>query len=74
MKEGYIDLHILVGVSVGRSVCMSPTLCAIGYAKEKNIWLSPMTKALTPTEKSKKQSDNTKMPQKDWLHNECGPT
>ena len=31
------------------------------YVREKEeIWLSPMTEALTPTEKSKKQRDNTK--------------
>ena len=30
--------------------------------KEKEIWLRPMTKAPTPTEKSKKQRDNTKKP------------
>ena len=28
--------------------------------KKEEIWLSPMTKAPTPTEKSKKQRDNTK--------------
>ena len=28
--------------------------------KKEEIWLSPMTEALTPTEKSKKQRDNTK--------------
>ena len=28
--------------------------------KKEDIWLSPMTKAPTPTEKSKKQRDNTK--------------
>ena len=31
------------------------------FSREKEeIWLSPMTEALTPTEKSKKQRDNTK--------------
>ena len=30
--------------------------------KKKEIWLSPMTKAPTPTEKSKRQRDNTKKP------------
>ena len=30
--------------------------------KKEEIWLSPMTKAPTPTEKSKKQRDNTKTP------------
>ena len=28
--------------------------------KKEDIWLSPMTKAPTPTEKSEKQRDNTK--------------
>ena len=28
--------------------------------KKEEIWLSPMTKALTPTKNSNKQSDNTK--------------
>ena len=32
--------------------------------KKEEIWLIPMTKAPTPTEKSKKQSDNTKTPPK----------
>ena len=35
-----------------------------GEEKKKEILLSPMTKAPTPTEKSKKQSDNTKTPPK----------
>ena len=30
--------------------------------KQKEIWLSPMTKAPTPTENSKKQLDNAKTP------------
>ena len=30
--------------------------------KKEEIWLSPMTKSLTPTEKSKTQRDNTKTP------------
>ena len=32
--------------------------------KKEEIWLSPMTKAPTPIEKSKKQSDNIKTPPK----------
>ena len=32
--------------------------------KKEEIWLSPMTKAPTSTEKSKKQCDNTKTPPK----------
>ena len=36
--------------------------CHMNHKKEKKeeIWLSPMTKAYTPTEKSKKQRENTK--------------
>ena len=34
--------------------------------KKKEIWLSPMTKAPTPTEKSKKQRDNIKNATKDF--------
>ena len=30
------------------------------YEKKEEIWLSPMTKAPTPKEKSKKQRDNMK--------------
>ena len=32
--------------------------------KKEEIWLSPMTEAPTPKEKSKKQHDNTKTPPK----------
>ena len=32
--------------------------------KKEDIWLSPMTKAPTPTEKAKKQRDNTQAPPK----------
>ena len=31
----------------------------IAQEKKEEIWLSPITKAPTPTEKSKKQRDNT---------------
>ena len=37
----------------------SPCQSFVLWEKEE-IWLSPMTEALTPTEKSKKQRDNTK--------------
>ena len=40
---------------------MTYTWPAFRWSREKEeIWLSPMTEALTPTEKSKKQRDNTK--------------
>ena len=42
--------------------------------KKGEIWLRHMTKAPTPTEKSKKQRDNTKTLPKLGLHNDCGPT
>ena len=35
--------------------------------KKKYIWLSPMSKAPTPTEKSKKQRDNKKNATKTWI-------
>ena len=34
--------------------------------QKEDIWLSPMTKAPTPTEKSKKQHDNTARPPKNF--------
>ena len=37
------------------------------YRKKKDVLLSPITKATTPTEKSKKQRDNIKMPPKDSI-------
>ena len=40
----------------------------------KEKWVSLMTKALTPTEYSKKQNDNTNRNQKPRLQNDCGPT
>ena len=43
--------------------------------KKEEIWLSPMTKASTPTEKSKKATwQHEKSHQKLRLHNDCGPT
>ena len=43
------------------TVCASVKMLHICITREKEeIWLSPMTEALTPTEKSKKQRDNTK--------------
>ena len=48
--------------------------CVINLREKKEeIWLSPMTKAPTPTEQSKKQRGNTKTPPKLRLHNNCGP-
>ena len=42
--------------------------------KKEDIWLNSMTKAPTPTEKSKKKPDNTKKPPKLRLYKDCGPT
>ena len=39
-------------------------LIGIYYEKKEEIWLSPVTKTLTPTEQSKKQRDNIKTPPK----------
>ena len=38
--------------------------------KKEEIWLSPMTKAPTPTEKFKKWRDNTKTPPKTSIETE----
>ena len=45
-------------------------------SKKEEIWLSPMTKALTPAENSKTAIIVTtqKRHQKLRLHNDCGPT
>ena len=48
----------------------------MNFLKEKaeEIWLSPMTKTLTPAEMSKGQSDNTNnAAKKNRLHSGCGP-
>ena len=42
--------------------------------KKEEILLRLMKKAPTPTENSKKQSDNTKTPPKLRLNNDCGLT
>ena len=42
--------------------------------KKEEIWLSPVIKAPTTTEKSKKQRDNIKTLPTLRLHNDCGPT
>ena len=47
---------------------------AVTNLKKEEVWLSPMTKAPTPTEKSKKQRDNIKTPPKLGLYNDCRPT
>ena len=39
---------------------LTPASCLLTQEKKEEIWLSPMTKAPTPTEKSKKHRDNTK--------------
>ena len=40
--------------------------------KQEEIWLSTMTNTPTPTEKSKKQGDNTENPTKNLDHTTIG--
>ena len=42
--------------------------------KKEEIWLSPMTKAPTPTENTKSNVTTQKRHQKLRLHNDCEPT
>ena len=51
-SASYLDLLL----SIGSDGQLRTSL----YEKKEEIWLSPMTKAPTPTEMSKGQSDNTK--------------
>ena len=48
------------------------------YEKKEEIWLSPMTKAPTPKDKSKKQGNNIKTPPKtsitQWSQTDLGRT
>ena len=56
---------------------LSDSLLQYIYNQEKKeeIWLSPMTKAPTPTEMSKGQSDKHKQRHKKVrLNSGCGPT
>ena len=49
--------------------------CENGREKKEENWLSPMTKAPTPAEMSKGQSDNTNnVTKKARLHSGFGPT
>ena len=45
-------------------VCVLAVYLVPKLERKEEIWLSPMTKAPTPTEKPKKQRDNTQTPQK----------
>ena len=59
--------HFFIKVAVNKSKAYSFLIFGMMYLqkeKKKEIWLSPMTKAPKPTEKSKKQVDNTKTPPK----------
>ena len=62
----------------GSTPGLAATISEIVYlrfqVRKEQIWLSRMTKAPSPTEKSKKQCENTKTLPKLWLHNDCGPT
>ena len=42
--------------------------------EKEEIWHSPLTKAPIPTDNSKEQRNNTKVPSNIRLHNDCGPT
>ena len=60
-------LYVIYNVfSVMSVLCQEETLTLLDIwfrsmlREKEEIWLSPMTEALTPTEKSKKQRDNTK--------------
>ena len=54
-KKYYNDSFLQYVVITDRQVCK---------VKKEEVWLIPMTKAPTPTEKSKKQRENTITPQK----------
>ena len=46
-------------IDARRFICMMAVRLNSCQEKKEEIWLSPMTKAPTPTEMSKGQSDNT---------------
>ena len=73
MTKDKIDRFYLDCSVIFEMVCRGSMKMGMQEKKEE-IWLSPTTKASTPTEKSKKQRHNTKTPSILWLHNECGPT
>ena len=64
----YSTFHFEYPLVHSRFCFLSLSLLALSYfGKKKEIWLSSMTKASTPTEKSKKQRDNTKTPPKNSI-------
>ena len=56
-----IFLTISIGFSYGLSIFFSRFMlrCMFYQDKKEEIWLSPMTKAPSPTKMSKGQSENT---------------
>ena len=52
IEDAYSSGHLVL-TSLGR-------LCVLMLRENKEVLISPMAKAPTPTEKSKKQRDNTK--------------
>ena len=61
---------VKVMVNIMKQMCMKHDIIqnfvSIYKEKKKEIWLSPITKAPTMTEKSKKQRDNIKTPPKNF--------
>ena len=58
MGNVYVLVHL---ISIK---CLIPLLKRPDIREKEHIWLSPMTKAPTPTENSRKQSDSTTTPLK----------
>ena len=60
IEESHIWLNLMLVTLKFASFCIILIKFTLFWLREKEeIWLSPMTEALTPTEKSKKQRDNT---------------
>ena len=73
-ESAEIDRSILLHVSSRTHWSTSSDSHKVVEEKKKKIWLSPLTKTHTTTEKYKTQRDNTKTPPKLRLYNDCGPT
>ena len=73
IRESVIrDLSVFCKPCIGGAFLLEMSVFCIREKEE--IWLSPMTKAPTPSEKFKKQRDNTKTPPKLRLQNEIVST
>ena len=64
MESSDTDASIINANSIARAGFTVTYIVLCNEEKKEEIWLSLMTKAPTPTEKSKKQRDNTKTPPK----------